>query len=345
MGAGCFWLAKRHQISLIGGRALAWPCRCLASLIIVNVDKFSKIKRRIAARLSQILAGASELEPVDEPASIVEEKKEPQVFALIGKSGTGKSFRARLIADSRGIDAIIDDGLLIHEGKIVAGRSAKETEHYIAAVKTAMFYNSEHLSEVLQALKSAEFDKILLLGTSERMIIRNCGTLELPAPTEIIRIEDVASQEEIAAAIHDRKAHGKHIIPLPVIEVKQAYPKLVAHAIKVFFDRTRHKIGYDKTIVRPSFHSKGTVTISEVALTQMILHCMREKAPQLEIRKIRIAQGDESYRIKMRVSLPFGTEAANTCQELHDYAIRQVEAYTGIQISSLDIHIEAVELD
>jgi hypothetical protein len=305
------------------------------------VDKFSNIKKCVAQQFARIFNR--------EPAAEVVVEEEPEVllsaeiFALIGKAGTGKSFRARLIADSRGIEAIIDDGLLIHQGKIVAGRSAKETGHYIAAVKTAMFTDPEHLSEVLNALHEFDFKRVLLLGTSERMILRNCKTLQMHEPKEIIKIEDVASQEEIAAAIHDRKAHGKHVIPLPVIEVKQAYPKLVAHAVKVFFDRARQKPGYDKTIVRPRFHSKGSVTISEVALTQMILHCMREKAPDLEIRKIRITPSKEGYRIKMRVTLPFGTEAANTCQELHDYAIRQVEAYTGIQILELHIHIEAVE--
>lgn len=308
------------------------------------MEKVSNIKRRVVAHLDRIFNRVPKEVPVAEVAE-APEVCAPEVFALIGKAGTGKSFRARLIADTRGIEAIIDDGLLIHQGKIVAGRSAKETGHYIAAVKTAMFTDPAHLSEMLAALKATKFNKLLLLGTSERMILRNCATLQLPAPHEIIKIEDVASQEEIADAIRERKIHGKHIIPLPVIEVKQAYPKLVAHAIKVFFDRARHKPSYEKTIVRPSFHSKGAVTISEVALTQMILHCMREKAPQLEIRKIRIAQSDEGYRIKMRVSLPFGTEAANTCQELHDYAIRQVEGYTGIRIRSLNIHIEAVEVD
>lgn len=268
----------------------------------------------------------------------------PEVFALVGRSGTGKSFRARLIADAREIEAIIDDGLLIHKGKIVAGRSAKETKHYIAAVKTALFTEPSHLSEVMAALKAAEYSRILLLGTSERMILRNCATLGLPEPSEMIQIEDVATEEEIAAAIQDRKRHGKHIIPLPVIEVKQAYPKLMAHAIKVFFDRARHKPSYEKTIVRPSFHKRGAVTISEAALTQMMLHCMRVKAPNLELRKIRIVRGDEGYRIKTRISLPFGAEAANTCQELHDYVIRQVQDYTGIQIRSLDIHIESVEV-
>ena len=41
------------------------------------------------------------------------------VFALVGESGTGKSFRAKLLAQKHGIEAIIDDGLLIKEDKIL----------------------------------------------------------------------------------------------------------------------------------------------------------------------------------------------------------------------------------
>ena len=43
-----------------------------------------------------------------------------QVYALVGESGTGKSFRSKLLAEEYGIHAIIDDGLLIQDEKIVA---------------------------------------------------------------------------------------------------------------------------------------------------------------------------------------------------------------------------------
>ena len=42
------------------------------------------------------------------------------VYALVGESGTGKSFRAKLLAQKYGLEAIIDDGLLIKEDKILA---------------------------------------------------------------------------------------------------------------------------------------------------------------------------------------------------------------------------------
>ena len=48
-----------------------------------------------------------------------------EVIALVGPSGTGKSHRALLVAHNNQADAIIDDGLLIKDGTIIAGKSAK----------------------------------------------------------------------------------------------------------------------------------------------------------------------------------------------------------------------------
>lgn len=260
----------------------------------------------------------------------------------MGKAGTGKSFRARLVADTHAIPAIIDDGLLIMEGKIIAGRSAKEKEHYIAAVKTAMFNDVDHREEMVRAIEEAQFPKILLLGTSDRMILRNCLTLGLPEPKKIIHIEEVASKEKIAEAIRQRKTKGQHVIPLPVLEVKQAYPKLMAHAIKVWFDHMVHRKHYDKTVVRPGYKNNGEVTISESALGQMILHCVREKVPSLELRRVRIKHRLEGYDIKVALSLAYGMEAAHNCEELRDYTIRKIQDFAGISICRLSLHIESV---
>ena len=41
------------------------------------------------------------------------------VMALVGESGTGKSFKSKLLAQKYNIDAIIDDGLLIQNDKIL----------------------------------------------------------------------------------------------------------------------------------------------------------------------------------------------------------------------------------
>ena len=53
-----------------------------------------------------------------------------QVYALVGESGTGKSFRAKLVAQKYRIDLIIDDGLVIKDDKIIAGYSAKREKSF-----------------------------------------------------------------------------------------------------------------------------------------------------------------------------------------------------------------------
>lgn len=272
----------------------------------------------------------------------VKGRKQIEVYALVGKAGTGKSFRARLVADTHNIPAIIDDGLLIHEGKIIAGSSAKEKEHFMSAVKAAMFNGLEHREEMIRALSGAQFPKILLLGTSDRMILRNCLTLGLPEPVKTIRIEEIASEEKIAEAIRSRKTKGQHVIPLPVIEVKQAYPQLIAHAIKVWFDNMVHRRHYDKTVVRPSYHRNGEVTISETALAQMLLHCVREKVPSVRLHRIRIKHQVDGYDIKMELALPYGVKAAHRCDELRDYTIRKIEDFAGIKVRRLSLHIRSV---
>ncbi len=57
------------------------------------------------------------------------------VIALVGPSGTGKSHRALLVAHKHQADAIIDDGILIKDGKIVGGHSAKKEKSRIMAVR------------------------------------------------------------------------------------------------------------------------------------------------------------------------------------------------------------------
>ena len=56
--------------------------------------------------------------------NLIEEFK-MKVYALIGKSGTGKSFQAVNLCRELKIESIIDDGLFICRNKVVAGIFAK----------------------------------------------------------------------------------------------------------------------------------------------------------------------------------------------------------------------------
>ena len=87
--------------------------------------------------------------------------KDMKVVSFTGKSGTGKSFQATALAQRRGFDAIIDDGLLIYKGQIVAGSSAKKCASKAAAMRTALFNYEAHREEVKDAI--ANYDPQALM--------------------------------------------------------------------------------------------------------------------------------------------------------------------------------------
>ncbi len=269
------------------------------------------------------------------------------VYALVGKSGTGKSFRSALIMDKYGISHMIDDGLLIRKEKIIAGRSAKREDAYLAAVKTAIFADKNHRESMLQAMKHEKIHNILVLGTSDKMINRITEALNLPSPKKIIRIEEIATEDEIQTAIHHRKVHGRHVIPVPAIEVKQNYPKIMADSFKLLFDgkrralRRKKKI-FEKTVVRPEFSSKGTVTISEAALGQMVFHCVAAFAPEIKVQKVSIRLEKAGYLLNVSLQVPFGTQLAGTIHQLHRYIVEKIEQFTGIIIEELHIKVDTV---
>ena len=269
-----------------------------------------------------------------------------KVFALVGKSGTGKSFRAKLLSQKYGIELIIDDGLLIRDQKILAGRSAKKEKAYMAAVKTALFHDREHRREVRQCIERQKFRRILVIGTSEGMVRKIAETLQLPSPGKLIQIEDIASQEEIQTALHYRSHHGRHVIPVPSIEVKRNYPKSMADSIKIFlkqqFGLTNRPQVFEKTVVRPEFSKKGTVTISEAALTQMILHCLQEYNNQVKLKKITIKNDANSYRIELSLAIPYGVELIPSIHEMQKYIMDSIERFTGIMIEELNVTIVSI---
>ena len=73
----------------------------------------------------------------------MKEMENIEVYAFVGPSGTGKSYRAQMVAGAYNIKFIIDDGLLVKENAIVAGQSAKKAPTKIETIKKAFFHNAD----------------------------------------------------------------------------------------------------------------------------------------------------------------------------------------------------------
>ena len=279
--------------------------------------------------------------------SLIWRIKGVNVYALVGKSGTGKSFRAKLVSQKYRLDLIIDDGLLIKDQKIIAGKSAKKESAYLAAIKTALFENAGHRKEVKEVLDEQKFKRVLIVGISERMVAKISERLGLPAPFRVIRIEDIATQAEIEQAIRARNSGGKHVIPVPAIEVARNYPHLLYETVRVFFKRGRSLFSkktpeYEKSVVRPEFGKRGKITISEAALTQMVLHCADEFDSSIRIKKVAVRSDSTGYRLVIYLDVPYGKQLSGNLHDLQAYVVENIERYTGILIESADLSIDRV---
>ena len=123
-----------------------------------------------------------------------------EVYAFVGPAGTGKSHRATHVAKQNNIDVIIDDGLVISRGRILAGRSAKSEINRLRAIKRAIFEYEDHRDEVVKYLSKNPPQKLMILATSVGMIEKIIARLGLNKPVKFISITEISSPEEIEAA-------------------------------------------------------------------------------------------------------------------------------------------------
>ncbi|MBK3495170.1 hypothetical protein JFL43_09940 [Viridibacillus sp. YIM B01967] len=191
-----------------------------------------------------------------------------EIFSLSGPSGTGKSSAAIEFAHIHQIEAIIDDGLLIVNGEKAAGTSAKFEKSVFKAVKRAIFMDSDHLRDVQEAIDHHQLQKLLLIGTSDKMTMQIAERLNRGEVAHFYYISDLRSSIEMKLAKFIRKTEGKHIMPIPVKQVEQNFFKrFIQKGVEIFTSK-REKIG-ETTIVQPDFHDE-TIVIQKRAFTDIV---------------------------------------------------------------------------
>lgn len=264
-----------------------------------------------------------------------------EVYALIGPSGTGKSHHAMEVAQDYGVEYIIDDGLLIHKGKKIAGISAKSEQTMVAAVKCAIFFDSKRAELMRDTLAKEKPKKLLILGTSEHMIDRIIQTLGLPQIKEKIFIYDVVSPEELSIA-REMRMDGKHVIPLPAIEVRKDFPNFWIDPIVGLFKWKNKKENDEKSIIRPVFSQLGKVTISEQVVIQLVHH-LAKKNPRLNGHcKSNVKLTNMGVQIQCEARVRFGTPIQHEIASFQEQVISEIESLTGLTVQNIDVRIVGI---
>ncbi|MFY0544005.1 hypothetical protein [Brevibacillus sp. H7] len=265
------------------------------------------------------------------------------IYALYGTSGTGKSTSALELAHRLGIDAIIDDGILVYQGRKWAGTSAKYEKTKIQAVKRAIFYYRDHAEEVRQALQQLNVERLLILGTSKRMIQRIVAALHLPTNPEYIPIETIKPLQEIEAAKYIRETQGKHVIPIPRVEVeKDFFQKIISSAQQIFSSK-KEVIG-ETTVVHPPF-SGGRIQIHPQVLRKIVqATCARYEAVT-QIHKTAYTFHDlPRLHVSLSLQLPFGTAILPLVRSIQQALYNETSYCLNIAPASIDVQVVSLKL-
>ena len=269
-----------------------------------------------------------------------------KVYAFVGPSGTGKSYRAQYVAGENNINYIIDDGLFIKDNEVIAGSSAKKAPTKIETVKHALFQTDEEKKEILSAIKKHKPEAIMILGTSDSMVYKIAENLGLPKVSKIIHIEDIATEEEMETARRIRVTQGKHVIPVPTFEIKKDFSGYILDPLQIFKSKGLGKTPYvtEKSIIRPTFSYMGNFTISDQVFRQIIEY-LAYKTPAIDrLAKMRITKYEEGPSIYMEVIVVYGYNIVDSLNEFKDKCKREIEILTAMNINNIEIVAKALKM-
>jgi ABC-type dipeptide/oligopeptide/nickel transport system ATPase component len=265
-----------------------------------------------------------------------------KVYALVGESGSGKSYKALELAYENNINYIIDDGILIHKNKIIAGISAKQASTKIQAVKRAIFNDIEHQEKVKNRLLKKDIKQILVIGTSDKMVNQIVNRLNMGKINKTIYIEDISTKEEIAIAKESRKC-GNHIIPVPTLEVKSIASGLSINPIKKLFKRgSTESFIVEKTIIRPTFSYIGKFYINKNAINQIIFYELSKFEYISKINSMKFENKNGILKVFIILELNI-FESIEAIFNIQKHIIKSLYEATSINVNSVDIRINKVK--
>ena len=269
-----------------------------------------------------------------------------EVYAFVGPSGTGKSYRAQMVAGAYNIKFIIDDGLLVKENAIVAGQSAKKAPTKIETIKKALFNDEKQKSEMQEAIIRLSPKSILILGTSDKMVKTIAENLGLPPIKKTIYITDVATEEEIENAKRIRTTEGKHVIPVPTFELKKDFSGYLLDPLQIFKSQGLNGNPYisEKSIIRPTFNYIGNFTISDNVFKQIIEVQARNIKSISKIIRIRVNKSEEGPNVYIEVEIIYGFNIMAELKKFKEKCIKDIERQTRMNVTEFKVVAKKISL-
>lgn len=263
-----------------------------------------------------------------------------KVYALVGKSGTGKSYQAMNLCKEKNIESIIDDGLYIYRNNAVGGASAKRDPTKIGAIKTALFTKDEHQKQVRELICETEPENILIIGTSDEMVNKIQNRLGLPKIDETIYIEDITTEWERQIARKQRLHQGKHVVPVPTFQLKRQFSGYFMDPLRIFRGLGFGKDSFaERSVVRPTYSYMGEFLISDRVITEIIEYTAAQVPGVHETYKIVVENTPEEMYIRILAGFLMEDNVVEVAKALQKQCVKTVEEMTAFHIEQINVEV------
>jgi cytidylate kinase len=262
-----------------------------------------------------------------------------EVLAFVGAAGTGKSQRASQVARQYGVDFVIDDGLVVSKGQIMAGRSAKSEKNLVRAIRRALFEYTPHRTEVVTFLASRGPCRVMVIATSVSMMEKIVKKLGLNPPGKILDITEVASSEEIHNALKERREKKQHVVPVSRTQIQRNFAGKLVSQLKDLF-KTRDRQDESRTVVKPPFSFDGRVIIEEEAIIAMIRRLIVMGDHIRQVRELTIVPEGDVLNVNLVLDLKLGNKSALYIGRLLQKKLSVgLSFFTGIEVKKVNVTI------
>lgn len=184
------------------------------------------------------------------------------------------------------------------------------------------------------------------------MVNRITHALELPAPKRYIHIEEVARPEEIRKASEARHKEGKHVIPVPTMELKPHFKGYLLDSLKFLRYRKKGKMGKklaaaEKSVVRPVFSYYGKLVFADEVFRQLVSWALQPLADNVAVHDVSGVKSEKQANgLILKLSLQIkGARTPDQMKamvsEIRNYIQTEIEYTTGMSVETIKIKLVA----
>lgn len=271
-----------------------------------------------------------------------------QIYAFVGKTGTGKSYNAQNVAKQNGISYIIDDAILIRENRVIAGKSAKTEKTKIASVKAAIFLDETRANEMKKVIKEENIDKLLILGTSDDMVETIVKNLDLGSIYKTIYIEDVTTEEQRHEAYISRNVDGKHVVPVPTFEIKKQFSGYFMDSLRNLTLKNKDNANEleitEKTIIRPTYSYLGKYIISDTVLRSIVNYVTLKVEGVTKVFWCGVETYNDGMKLDIDVEIKYGSKIQTVATNIKNTVVYAMDNAAGINVFGINIRVKSISM-